>query len=273
MQSAKGRDCTYTTTLPKAWVICDLKPRERGLLLATLQQKGYHDDKVSDVTGVNRQWTEDLYQQKPDLLWIALHQPTTKQGSRADRRQPRKEVVAAEAQTDDDQTCVMEVLSDNSSWQSETAQGMKTAANWNKAEITLCSLGTCRQTGQPTKHRPHVLTNANISSDPQCHCGQDQEQHVHDIDRNAKVDSRQLAIGMILDSLITPVPGFACEPCGVGPSQVMWTADDVASKGRVDESQPELGKQKQSQLETNAKKEEVETWQTDTISRDRRARD
>ena len=90
MQSAKGRDCTYTTTLPKAWVTCDSKPRERGLLLATLQQKGYHDDKVSDVTGANRQWTEDLYQQKPDLLWIALHQPTTKQGSRADRRQQRK---------------------------------------------------------------------------------------------------------------------------------------------------------------------------------------
>jgi hypothetical protein len=151
----------------------------------------------------------------------------------------------------------MEVLSDNSSWQSETAQGMKTAASWNKAEITLCSLGTCRQTGQPTKHRPHVLTNANISSDPQCHCGQDQEQHVHDIDRNAKVDSRQLAIGMTLGSLITPVPGFACEPCGVGPSQVMWTADDVASNRRVDESQPELGKLKQSQLGANAKKKKL----------------
>ncbi len=96
MQSAKGRDCTYTTTLPKAWVICDLKPLELGLLLATLQQKGYHGDKANDVTGLNRQWTEDLYQQKPDLLWIAPHQPTTKQGSRADRRQPRKEVVAAD---------------------------------------------------------------------------------------------------------------------------------------------------------------------------------
>ena len=147
-----------------------------------------------------------------------------------------------------------EVLSDNSSCQPETAQDMKTTANWNKAEITLCSLGTCRRTGQPTKHRLHVLTNANISSDPQCHCDQYQEQHEHDIDRNAKVDSRQLAIGMILDSLTTTVPGFACEPCGVGPSQAMRTADDVASKGRVDESQPELGKQKQSQLETNAKR-------------------
>ena len=277
MQSAKGRDCTNTTTLPKAWVICDLKPRELGLLLATLQQKGDHNDKVNDVTGLNRQCTEDLYQQKPDLHWIAPYQPTTKQGSRANRRQPRKEVVAAEAQTDNDRTCVIrvqfqetgeietgtelsgekpckEVLNDNSSCQPETAQDMKTTANWNKAEITLCSLETCRRTGQPTKHRLHVLTNANISSDPQCHCDQYQEQHEHDIDRNAKVDSRQLAIGMILDSLITPVPGFACEPCGVGPSQVMRTADDVASKGRVDESQPELGKQKQSQLETNAKR-------------------
>ena len=99
-----------------------------------------------------------------------------------------------------------------------------------------------------------MLTNANISSDPQCHCGQDQEQHVHDIDRNAKVDSRQLAIGMTLDSLITPVPGFACEPCGAGQSHVMRTADDVASKGRVDESQPEPGRQDQSWLGTNAKK-------------------
>ena len=197
MQSAKGRDCTNTTTLPKAWVICDLKPRELGLLLATLQQKGDHNDKVNDVTGLNRQCTEDLYQQKPDLLWIAPYQPTTKQGSRANRRQPRKEVVAAEAQTDNDRTCVIrvqfqetgeietgtelsgekpckEVLSDNSSCQPETAQDMKTSANWNK-EITLCSLGTCRRTGQPTKHMLHVLTNANISSDPQCHCDQCQE--------------------------------------------------------------------------------------------------
>ena len=62
---------------------------------------------------------------------------------------------------------------------------------------------------------------------------------------------------MILDSLITPVPGFACEPCGAGQSQVMRTADDVASKGRVDESQPELGRQDQSWLGTNAKKKKL----------------
>jgi hypothetical protein len=157
-------------------------------------------------------------------------------------------VVAAEAQTHDDQTCIIRELSDDSSWQSETAQDMKTAANCHKAEITLCSLATYRQTGQTTKHTPHVLTTANISSYPQCHCGQDQEQQEHDIDRNAQVDSRQLAIGMILDSLIIPVPGFACEPCGVGLSQVLWTADDVASKSRVDKFQPELGKQKSEQI-------------------------
>ena len=257
MQSAKGRDCTYTTTLPKAWVTCDSKPRDRVLLLATPQQKGYHDDKVSDVTGVNRQLTEDLYQQKPNLLWIAPHQPTTKQGFRAELQQPRKEVVAAEAQTRDDQTCVIRILSDDSSWRSKTAQDMKTAANWHKAEITLCSLTTYRQTGQITKHTPHVLTTANISSYPQCHCSQDQEQYEHDIDRNAQVDSGQLAIGMILDSLIIPVSGFACEPCGVGLSQIMWTADDVADKSRVDKSQPESGKQKQSQLGTNTKKKKL----------------
>ena len=102
-----------------------------------------------------------------------------------------------------------------------------------------------------------MLTNAKISIDPQCHCGQNPEQHVHNIDHNANVDSRHLANGMILASLITPVPGFACEPCGAGQSQVMRTADDVASKGRVDESQPELGRQDQSWLGTNAKKKKL----------------
>ena len=151
------------------------KSREHNPILATLQQKGYRVDKVSDAIGASRQWTEDLHQRKPDLLWIVLHQPTTKQGSRADRRQHRKEVDAAEAQSDDGRTCVIEGLSDNSSWQFEMIQDMRTADNWKAAEIALCNLGACGRNGQPTKRKLHVLTNITISLDPHCHCGQDPE--------------------------------------------------------------------------------------------------
>ena len=119
MQSAKGRDCTNTTTLPNVWVLCNFRSREHHPILATLQQKGYHVDKVSDAMNASRQWTEDLHQRKPDLLWIILHQPTTTHGSRADRRQQRKEVDAAEAQTNGGRICVLEGLSDNSNWQFE----------------------------------------------------------------------------------------------------------------------------------------------------------
>ena len=150
-QSAKGRDCADTSTLPKAWLICDLNSRERGPRIAILQEKGYHVDKVSDANGVNRQWTEDLHQRRPDLLWIALHQPNTKQGTRTDQRKQRKEVAAAAAQTDDGRMCVLEGLSDNSSWQFNEIQELKAGANWKEVGIALCNLGVRGRKGNPTK--------------------------------------------------------------------------------------------------------------------------
>lgn len=177
--------------LPNAWVICDLKPRERNPRLAALQQDGYNVDRISDANGVSRQWTEDLKQRKPKLLWIAIHHPNTKQGSRADRRQQRKEVTAAEIQAAEKRICAIEGISDTCSWQFSIIQEMQKDPIWMRTEISLCNLGICGRNGSPTRRKLHVLTNTCISIDSQCRCGKPPDQHAYDIGDQNQKDHRQ----------------------------------------------------------------------------------
>jgi hypothetical protein len=229
-QFDKGRNCAETSRLPSVWVLCDLKPLERGTRVVALQQMGFNVERVSDANAVNARWLEELFRRKPTLLWIALHASCTRQGNRADRRIQRKEIHAARSQNTENRLCVVEAQSRESSWQFIPMDELQADTRWNKTTIPLCSLGISGKNGKPTIRKVHTLTNFTAPIALQCKCGANSS---HTIDIGDHEEHRQLVIKHVLESMPEAVPGFACEPRDAGQFDTQCeTADEVTGKAK-----------------------------------------
>ena len=134
---------------------------------------------VHKVLGQEDQWAETLRAQQPDLVWIALLQPSTVRSKRNDRRARKFAVRMARAQDAAHRQFILESDVQSNVWHALETSDLTHEPTWHDGVVRWCNLGVTDEYGRPAAVATRIVSNREYyDADADCHCGRPAADHV-----------------------------------------------------------------------------------------------